>query len=73
MMWLMASNAVLAVCLIVNIIASAKERRYLTGLLASRDYLEYKSAEDGTPARKHTNAFKKREEREKRFQEGEKV
>lgn len=69
MMPLLVSNAILAVCLIVNIIASAKERRYLTGLLASKDYLEYKSAEDGSPKREYKNAFEKREEREKRFQE----
>lgn len=67
MLYLLISNVAIAVCLIANIICGAKERKYLIGLLASKDYADYKLLEENNPDRKYTTPLKRREEREKRI------
>lgn len=69
MLYLIISNVALSICLVINIAMGARERRYLTGLLASRDYAEFKRCEDGTEPRKYKTPISKREERERRAQE----
>lgn len=67
MLFLAISNVALCICLIVNVCMNAKERRYLTGLLASRDYADYKFTEEGK-RREYSTPLKKRQEKEKRVQ-----
>jgi len=72
MMYLIASNVVLAICLVVSIVAGVKERKFLIGIIASRDYADYKLSENisGTK-REYKTPLKRRAEREKQFDEQE--
>ena len=72
MAYLIASNIVLAACLIVSIITGIKERKFLIGIIASRDYADYKLTENisGTK-REYKTPLKRRAEREKQFDEQE--
>lgn len=72
MMYLIASNVVLAACLIVSIISGIKERKFLIGIIASKDYTDYKLTENisGTK-REYKTPLKRRSEREKQFIEQE--
>ena len=69
MLYLAISNVALSICLVINIVMGVKERRYLTGLLASRDYADFKRCEEGTESRRYKTPISKRDEREKRAQE----
>lgn len=69
MLYLIISDAVLALCLIINIICGAKERKYLIGLLASKDYADYKLLEEHKPDRKYKTPLQRRAEKEKRIVE----
>lgn len=69
MLYLLISDVVLGVCLAISIISSAKERKYLIGLLASKDYADYKLLEERKPDRKYRTPLQMRAEKEKRIEE----
>ena len=65
MLYLAISCVILAAALAVSIIVGAKERKFLIGLLASKDYMDYKLAEDGKSKHQYRTMISNRDNKER--------